>query len=1174
MSSSPRIKIRCPQCMNDGTARAELTNRKVSCKVCSHIFRAIPVDEDSASPPVRPNLASASSITPVGNVSDSKGSRARVEAMELEIRRLRDDLSTEHAAVEELTALRERLAQAIDVAKKAEAREKSLRQEVDSLRDRLDQAGSGGGEEPKNGLREEELRFLRDQLDKARAESEAESRRRREATATLASKTADHSQAIAAKEADHAKALGARTAEHTLILNAKQVEFGEVVRGLRDQLDKALADAKSVESRRQSIESAKMEADARHADEARNLREELSRTQAELGEAKKALDGLRLDVEKTSGDHSRVVDEMKGKLGNLEGRVKEAEAIRVHRDQLGQELESHKSRLSEAERRAEEHRGAAEGLRGDREQVEARLSAEVAELRSQLEKARADGHSEFESIRRERDEARNQRDRFSDELDALQARVVEAERLAADWDYAGTELEMPRAVEAPVALRLEDDDPESATVYDGGSEQLRADFDRSRAEAERLAAELTDATDKLSRKDAELVDLAAERDRVEAAAIEAGRVEARRVADEGKAEAESIRRELEEARAAAADATAIEAPRLDDRAKAVAEAEARAESLRAELEQAKIAAEAATRENAELAARLQDLEGAAPLTVFPTAMGGAPAVDPAALELERKRAVDEAVKGAWADFERRLAETQAKLKAANTRADLMEVEAREARQTSSGSESDAFDDTPSMTSIRILDARGTTRITPADAEARLALAKQLAVERKDKTLIDRISKMSAKVSADLEARNYTLAETLVRGAEIEAGLDPGGFSINGLKIFRASPTIVNSLAALNPAFERVMRQGDLGAIQSTMEEMKTILGEQAGLPELRRPGRTPSTKRPIDEGAALRLFLGAIEGESWLVKPISLKKPLPDTSLTTYATLIEACRAARTSAERQDPEQVELLDKIITASCLMLTRRQQPDGHFSFLDPRGKASKAASVVEAMVKQRPDSVKDGWVVAVDPAGMALAETGACGVALAVAGQALGRSDWSQAALKAADWAMAQPCMPHFVANAASAGLLARSYLDTKQDKYLDGLTGKLTLGVLPGQAENGRWIDPYSATTSNHLTILRALQDSWEAIPAGRGALRDALKESIGLAMASLLAECKALGVPPQGNALRDLLRHRTLFPGGPDPKLDSAIIDSATVIQELCHDGPKPKLGVASDQLAALIHLG
>ena len=110
-------------------------------------------------------------------------------------------------------------------------------------------------------------------------------------------------------------------------------------------------------------------------------------------------------------------------------------------------------------------------------------------------------------------------------------------------------------------------------------------------------------------------------------------------------------------------------------------------------------------------------------------------------------------------------------------------------------------------------------------------------------------------------------------------------------------------------------------------------------------------------------------------------------------------------------------------------------------------------------------------------------------------------------------MGQPCLPNFVANAPSAGLLARAYLDAKQDRHLVGLAGKLNIGLLPGQVENGRWIDAASATTPNHLAILRALHDAWEAIPADREDLRRDLKPAIDLAMPSLLAECKALGSP-------------------------------------------------------------
>src|SRR6202034_849157 len=115
-------------------------------------------------------------------------------------------------------SLRTQLSQTQDALRKAETREASLHQEVDRLRDQLDQTistGSSADEGPKNRLREEELRFLRDQLDKARAEVESEARRRREVASSLTARTAEHAQAIVAKVDEHAKVLTAKEAEHS-----------------------------------------------------------------------------------------------------------------------------------------------------------------------------------------------------------------------------------------------------------------------------------------------------------------------------------------------------------------------------------------------------------------------------------------------------------------------------------------------------------------------------------------------------------------------------------------------------------------------------------------------------------------------------------------------------------------------------------------------------------------------------------------------------------------------------------------------------------------------------------------------------------------------------------------------------------------------------------------------
>jgi hypothetical protein len=225
----------------------------------------------------------------------------------------------------------------------------------------------------------------------------------------------------------------------------------------------------------------------------------------------------------------------------------------------------------------------------------------------------------------------------------------------------------------------------------------------------------------------------------------------------------------------------------------------------------------------------------------------------------------------------------------------------------------------------------------------------------------------------------------------------------------------------------------------------------------------------------------------------------------------------------------------------------------------------------MVAQNPAAVRDGWVVAPDPLGAAQAENAYCGMALLSAGSTLKRPEWAQAAMKAADWAAAQPCLPHFLANALSAALLARAYLDASQDRHLNGLVAKLNLGLLPGQVENGRWIDAATAQTTNHVAILQALQDAWQAVPLDRGLLREELKSSLDRAADSLLEESRALGVPSQGGALRTLVRQRDLTRPNLDPRLEPAILDSVTVVQELCHDGAKPKLGVSPDLLATLV---
>ena len=103
-----------------------------------------------------------------------------------------------------------------------------------------------------------------------------------------------------------------------------------------------------------------------------------------------------------------------------------------------------------------------------------------------------------------------------------------------------------------------------------------------------------------------------------------------------------------------------------------------------------------------------------------------------------------------------------------------------------------------------------------------------------------------------------------------------------------------------------------------------------------------------------------------------------------------------------------------------------------------------------------------MIHVDPLGMAQAETAACGIALASAGKALGRPEWSQAALKAAGgnswrtWGVGQD---------------TQGQLDQAQTL---GMT--VTLGIWLGHADSGfHWDDAKAVAAQKEMARQAILQ---------------------------------------------------------------------------------------------------
>jgi hypothetical protein len=453
---------------------------------------------------------------------------------------------------------------------------------------------------------------------------------------------------------------------------------------------------------------------------------------------------------------------------------------------------------------------------------------------------------------------------------------------------------------------------------------------------------------------------------------------------------------------------------------------------------------------------------------------------------------------------------------------------------------------------------GAADLTEAEAEARLRVVLQLAREKNDRPLVEQV------IAVERELRQQPSEEKL-RALEREVGIDPGCWSMHGLKIFRPTPDFLAQRDRLKLTLAEAMTR-DRSAVQAACADLRKVLGEQAGLPDARREGEK-AEPHPIHQAEAVKLFVGALESEQKALRTISAGKTINNNTLRFYGDIIQGCCEARPAVQKFNPEKLPELDRLIAGACGLLLRLQQPDGLFPFPDLRGKNIRFGEMIAREVTTRSDAIKDGWVVLADPDGGTQFDTGVCGVALLTAGETLQRADWTQAGRRAADWALAQRCVLNFNYNAFSVGLLAHAFQATGDARYLEGALRKAELGVLPGQAPNGRWLDPHNARTVYHLIILRALHDLWAALPVERQPERATVSQAAGRATSALLDEFAQAGVTTV--ALRELQRQAALNPQ-PDARLKAMLDLNRAVIQQKCQRDGRYKLGVAVTELAAL----
>jgi hypothetical protein len=437
-------------------------------------------------------------------------------------------------------------------------------------------------------------------------------------------------------------------------------------------------------------------------------------------------------------------------------------------------------------------------------------------------------------------------------------------------------------------------------------------------------------------------------------------------------------------------------------------------------------------------------------------------------------------------------------------------------------------------------------LTPEDAGARLRMARQIARERNDEKLVRGVEKLARDFKSGLPAD----AEEQLREAEQAVGIDPGGWSMAGQPLFHPTPEMEAALKAEGPKLIAAMASGDAAAVREITQAMEGILGDQAGVPDGRRMGQKAGELK-LSRAEAVKLFLDALETQGRAMRTLMKGDLLPDQMARVYAYVLDACVTMHPHVAQHAPQRLTDVEKLLRGTAGVLLKLQQPQGHFPFPDLRGKNIRFGDMTEKQLQTGSIKIEDGWIITPDPDGGSQFDTGVCGVALLRAGELLKDETYVAAGRRAAEWAAKQICCADFNYNAFSVSLLARAGMK-------EAALQKLRVGVAPGQAKNGRWIDPHNARTVYHVIILRALAD------LGRSAEIDAITQP---AIRALLDEFDAMGITVE--SLPEL--HALAKQHPDDARLQKAVRDMASVIINKCTDGTRVKMGAQPHQLAAVV---
>lgn len=434
-------------------------------------------------------------------------------------------------------------------------------------------------------------------------------------------------------------------------------------------------------------------------------------------------------------------------------------------------------------------------------------------------------------------------------------------------------------------------------------------------------------------------------------------------------------------------------------------------------------------------------------------------------------------------------------------------------------------------------------------DARLRQAMSLAKETNRESKVIEISGINDSVSRAVKRNDQALIERLLRDAEKAVGLDVGGLSMVGQPVSRLLYRQIKELDEIRDRMDQAMKRGEIEKVEAELLSMKNVLGPNVGVPDFRLKGET-SKIFPIKPKDVADLFVRILDAEQKRLQPLMAGKPIAGMLARDVATIAQGCVDMRPAIQKHAPTQIEKLDRLIDGCSRTLMAMQAEKGYFKFPDLRGASIRYGEICQNMATEDLGYFSEGWVIVPLPRGGSFADVAEAGIALLKSGQVSKKIEWTRAGTLAVEWAQSQSPCSNFHENAYLVSLFVEAFRQTSDEKYRKHAVRFWKQGLSLAQVENGRWIDPENARTSNLMVIVRGGLDLHQILEEGE--LKKAVASQLSLGINSLMKESEQFGSPPvSAFAVRVLSRSQVVF-GKSDPRIQQFLHESATLSHLRC----------------------